>query len=224
MLIPGECLGNLTRNLFGRWVCCDIDPDQLSAVQLNDDKALEQVKANGGNDEQVHGGNVRRVVPQKGAPSLTWWPAPLDHVFCDARLRHLKSGLEQFAVDARRAPKRILDAHPPDQRAEVRLDLRPPSPRARLPTPVIAETGTMPPHERLRLDDRDNLQNRRKPAIQLDKKPAIAVREPNAAVHLTPQNGQLMSERRVLGSSRLFDLNGAAKTASTKQSSAIMVH
>jgi hypothetical protein len=31
-----------------------------------------------------------------------------------------------------------------------------------------------------------------------DKEQAIAVREPNAAVHLTPQNDQLMSERRVL--------------------------
>jgi hypothetical protein len=52
----------------------------------------------------------------------------------------------------------------------------------------------------------------------LDKEPAIVVCEPDPALHLTPQNDQLMSERRVL-----FDLNGAAKTASTKPSSAIMV-
>jgi hypothetical protein len=57
----------------------------------------------------------------------------------------------------------------------------------------------MPPHERLRLDDREDLQNRRKPAIQLDKEPAIVVCEPDPALHLTPQNDQLMSERRVLG-------------------------
>jgi len=185
MLIPGECLGNLTRNPFSR--CCDIDPDQLSAVQSDDDEGIEQVEANGRNDEQVHGGNVRRVVPQKGAPSLTWWPAPRgDHVFCDARLCDLKPELEQFAVDARRAPKRILDAHPPDQRAEVRLDLRPPSPRVRHPTPVITETGTMPPHECLRLDDRENPQNRRKPSIQLDQKPAIVVRQPDPTLHPAP--------------------------------------
>jgi hypothetical protein len=51
----------------------------------------------------------------------------LDHVLGDARLRDLKPELEQFAVDARRSPKRVLDAYPPDQHAEVRLDLRPPS-------------------------------------------------------------------------------------------------
>jgi len=39
---------------------------------------------------------------------------------------------------------------------------------------------------------------------------------------LAPQKDQLMSERRS-ASSRLFDLNGAAKTAITKHSSAIMV-
>jgi hypothetical protein len=38
-----------------------------------------------------------------------------------------------------------------------------------------------------------------KPSIQLDEEQAIAVREPNAAVQLTPQHDQLMSEYRVLG-------------------------
>jgi hypothetical protein len=69
-----------------------------------------------------------RVITQKRAPSLAWRSASLDHVLGDARLRDLKPELEQFAVDARRSPERILDAHPPDQRAEVRFELRPPSP------------------------------------------------------------------------------------------------
>jgi hypothetical protein len=47
-------------------------------------------------------------------------------------------------------------------------------------------------------DDRDDLQDRRKPSIQLDKEHAIAVREPDSAAHLTPQNDQLMSECRIL--------------------------
>jgi hypothetical protein len=51
----------------------------------------------------------------------------------------------------------------------------------------------MPPQQRLGLNDCDDLQNRGKPSIQLDKEPAIIVREPN-----TPQNHQLMSEYCVL--------------------------
>jgi hypothetical protein len=44
----------------------------------------------------------------------------------NARLRDLKPELEQFAVDARRPPQRVLDAHAPDQSAQLRADLRPP--------------------------------------------------------------------------------------------------
>jgi hypothetical protein len=56
----------------------------------------------------------------------------------------------------------------------------------------------MPTHERLGTDDREDLQDRRKPSIQLDKEHAIVVGEPDPALHLTPQNDQLMSECRVL--------------------------
>jgi len=74
-------------------------------------------------------GKVCCVVAQKGAPSLARRPASLDHVFGDGRLHNLKAELQQFTVDTRRTPqKRILHAHLPDQRAEVRLDLRPLSP------------------------------------------------------------------------------------------------
>src|SRR5260370_16156692 len=96
-------------------------------------KPLEQVETNSWNNEQFHGGNVWRVVMQEGPPSLAGRPPPFDHVLGDARLRDLKPELEQFAVNAWRTPKRILHAHPPDQYAQLRVDLRSPSPWARLP-------------------------------------------------------------------------------------------
>jgi len=56
----------------------------------------------------------------------------------------------------------------------------------------------MPTDERLGTYNRENLQDRREPSIQLDKEPAIAVREPDPPLHLTLQDDQLMSERRIL--------------------------
>src|SRR5438046_3559476 len=131
-------------------------------------------------------------------PSLAGWPPSCDHVFGDARLRDLKPELEQFAVDAWRAPKRIFDAHPPDQYPQLRVDLRSPSLWARLPTPVAAKAGPVPTHERLGPDDREDLQDRRNPAVQPDKEPAIIVREPDATTQPTLQDNQLMSKHRVL--------------------------
>jgi hypothetical protein len=58
---------------------------------------------------------------------------------------------------------------------------------------------------------------RSKPTIELDEEPAIVVGEPGPDGHLAPQNDQLMSKRSILSLKRLFDLNGEASTARTKQ-------
>src|SRR4029453_2018536 len=149
--------------------------------------------------EQINRGDVRRMITQEGAPPLAWRSRALDHVLGDARLRDLKTELEQLAVDARRSPQWVLDAHLPDQRPQPHVNLRPPSNRARLPTPVPTKAGPMPTHEGLGTDNRDDFQDRRRPSIQLDKDQAIAVRKPDAPVHHAAQHNHLVSERGVLG-------------------------
>jgi hypothetical protein len=76
-------LGDLTCNPLRRRVGCDADPDEISAIKPDDDEAIQQLKANGRHYEQIHGGDVRRVVSQKGPPFLTWRPASLDHILGD---------------------------------------------------------------------------------------------------------------------------------------------
>ena len=46
--------------------------------------------------------------------------------------------------------------------------------------PVAAKTGPVPTQESRGPDDGEDRQDRWKPAIQLDKEPAIMVREPDA--------------------------------------------
>ena len=102
-------------------------------------------------------------------------------------------------MNARRAPKRILHAHPADQSAQLRVDLWTPSLWARLPTPVAAKAGSVPPHEGLRPDDCENPQHCWKTNdTKLDKEQAIMVREPDATVQAAPQHIQLVSTHRVL--------------------------
>jgi len=93
-LSPRECFGDLARDPFRGRMGCDVEPDKVSAGQLDDNKAIEQIEANGRNNEQVRGGDVRRVVTQESVPSLRGRAASLDHVFRDARLSNFEAELE----------------------------------------------------------------------------------------------------------------------------------
>jgi hypothetical protein len=85
-LVPGECFGNLLRDPFGRRVGRHIDPDKLSPRQPDHDKSIEQVKSDGWHDEQIHGGNLWRVIADKGAPTLTGRVTLPGHIFGYGRL------------------------------------------------------------------------------------------------------------------------------------------
>src|SRR5258706_14632965 len=64
------------------------------------------------------------MVTQEGAPSLGGRPGSLDHVLRDTGLSDFKAEFEQLAMDTGGAPQWIVSAHPSDQRAQVRVDLR----------------------------------------------------------------------------------------------------
>src|SRR6266487_6849449 len=67
------------------------------------------------------------------------------------------------------APQWIIDAHAPDQGPQIGLDLRPTAKASGFPAPIPAKAGTMPAHDGLGPDDRDDLEDRRKPTIELDQ-------------------------------------------------------
>jgi hypothetical protein len=83
--IPRKSLGDLTRNPFGRRICCDVDPDKISAVEPDDDEGIEEVETDGRNNEQIQaamsGAWLRKKVrhPWLGrAHRLTMYLATLD--------------------------------------------------------------------------------------------------------------------------------------------------
>src|SRR5213078_4221476 len=80
-LSPRECLRDLACDPVRGRMGCDVDPDEVSAGQPDDDEGIEQVEANGRNNEQIQGCDVRRMVTQEGAPALTRWITSRDHVF-----------------------------------------------------------------------------------------------------------------------------------------------
>ena len=141
---------------------------------------------------------MRRMVAQQGAPALRGWLTSLGHILGDRRLSDRKAELEQLTMDARRTPEQILSAHPPDQRPQVRTYFRTPSQGAGFPAPRAPKAGTMPAHEGLGPDDRDGLEDRWKPTIQLDEEQAITGRKVNTTAHLALQDNQLVPEHGIL--------------------------
>ncbi len=62
-------------------------------------------------------------------------------------------------MDPRGTPKRVGEAHIPDQLTNFKRDLRSAAARARLPSPEQAKPSTVPVDDRLRLDDQQGIQN-----------------------------------------------------------------
>jgi hypothetical protein len=48
----------------------------LAGNAAYNDEAIKQFEADGWDNEQIHGGNVRRVITQEGLPSLAGRPPP----------------------------------------------------------------------------------------------------------------------------------------------------
>src|SRR5437773_2762665 len=86
----------------------------------------------------------------------------------------------------------------------------------------MAKAGPMPTHQGLRSDDSDGPEHRWKPSIQQDQEQAIPICELDATPHPALQHNQLMTQRRVSASSRLFDLNGETDRVRKRQKSAII--
>ena len=125
-LTPRECLCDPC-DPFRRRVWCDVDLDKVPARQPDDDEDVEQVKANGWNNEQVHGRDSRCMAAQEDEPPLRGRSTSLYHVLDNVGLSDFKAELEQRAMDARRALQRIVHAHPSDQHPQVCVDFRPAS-------------------------------------------------------------------------------------------------
>jgi hypothetical protein len=87
---------------------------------------------------------------------------------------------------------------------------------------MAAKAGPMPPHQRFRLDNRHDLQDRRNPSIHPDEEPAVVICEPSPALQLTTQVDQLMSENRILRLKPALRLECEASTTRTNRISAII--
>ena len=114
-LLPAVGLGELTRNPLGARMRGHAQPQNLTAGMPQDQKSIQQPERDRGDHEQIHRCDAVRVISKKRLPSLGWRTPSSRHVLGNGGLPDSDAELEQFAMNAGRAPARILTAHQANQ-------------------------------------------------------------------------------------------------------------
>src|SRR5258707_1718030 len=114
-LFPPACLRDLICDPFCGWMRCDAKPQNMSPAVPNDQQSIEQAKRDCRHDKQIHRRDAVGMIADKGSPALRRRGSSPDHVFGDAGLADLDAELKQLAMDPRRSPQPIGNAHLADQ-------------------------------------------------------------------------------------------------------------
>jgi hypothetical protein len=121
-----------------------------------------------------------------------------DHVFGDRRLGDLKPKLEQFTMDAWGAPQWVLLALPLDDFAQLTANSGPPWPTARFPAPISPKSCSMPPQDRVRLNDAGQTEQARPPPGHPNHQGTVTCPKPDTLWGSPQGDVELMAEKKVL--------------------------
>src|ERR1019366_8576598 len=112
----------------------------------------QEIKGQRRHNAHIDSGNRLSVIFQKSLPALRRRLRRSRRIFRDRRLGHLKTKHQKLAMDPGSAPQWVFLAHPLDQITQATINLRPPCPISRFPTPKDFEASAMPPQDGLRLN------------------------------------------------------------------------
>src|SRR3954453_6998152 len=138
------------------------------------------------------------MIEEERSPALRRRAPASGHVLGYRGLAYVDAELEEFSMDARSAPERICQAQLADQLPNFERHLGPADSSWRFPAPEHAKTSAMPAQNRLRLDDREGIQNMRRDPIQTDENQAIEGAQDRSLRRPSVQNIQLMAQSQVL--------------------------
>jgi hypothetical protein len=133
----------------------------LPPVVADDEKAVQNTQRERWDGEEIHCRNGLAMVSEERQPALhgIWISRSSPDPSRDTPFRELETQLEQFAVNARCSPGRILGNHTENQGADLFADTLP-SPYlgdSGDPRPIETKPGAMPVHDGSRSDQDERL-------------------------------------------------------------------
>ena len=115
-LLVGPCFSQLLHDPKSIGISRHIEVQDLTPVVADDEKAVQNTKRQRLDSEEVHRSNGLAMVSEEREPALhgIWVTRSSPDPSRDASLRNIETQLEQFTVNARCSPGRILGNHTED--------------------------------------------------------------------------------------------------------------
>src|SRR5215831_6296615 len=131
-----------------------VEMDDASTVVSQNQEHVKHLKSNGRHSQEVNRDHALDVILQEGLPGLRGWIAPAYEILAHAGFVDVDAQLEQFPMDARRTPERIVAAHPANQLPNLfRHRWTPGLATANFPGPEQPKALAMPANDAFRLDN-----------------------------------------------------------------------
>src|SRR5262244_3672501 len=89
----------------------DIKVDDTSTMMCEHDEDEQNLEPDGVYREEVDRNELGHMIGEERSPRLGWRLEMADHVFSNGRLGNLNAKFEEFAVNSRRSPERVIATH-----------------------------------------------------------------------------------------------------------------
>jgi hypothetical protein len=179
----------------------DVDVQDPSPIVADDEEAAEHAERDRWNREEIHCGDSFPMVSKEGEPALGRLGIPRRpfHPTEDGSLGEIKTEHEELAMDARGAPRWVLNDHAEDQLPNL---LRRPSSSNLRPDsgdqpPVQTKTGSVPADHGFGRDDDEGLLPSR-PDLPSNYPEELIEEAETRARMSTLQHDELLTQREIL--------------------------
>src|SRR5262249_57245218 len=132
----------------------DIEMDDASTMMGEHDEDEKNLEPDRVYREEVDRSELGNMIGEEGSPRLGWRLGMADHVFGNGRLRNRYAQFQEFAVNSRRSPNRVVTTHGSNQITRLPRNTGTSRPAVtNLPSPVPLKSLTMPTDDGFRFDD-----------------------------------------------------------------------
>src|SRR5712692_10709474 len=142
----GKGFTQLLHHPLGSRMTSDVEVQNPTPAMLDYEEAIQELEGQRGHGKEVEGDDHLAMVGEEREPAsggIAASPQALQ-ISGDSALGDLEAELQQFPVDLRRPPVRILGRYAADESPNLLAHLRPTAARPRSPAPVQSNARAMP--------------------------------------------------------------------------------